>query len=176
MTRKVTRPPVCHVLTTSGGWDCCSPDETLRRGEEVAQALVVPCSGLHAHHPARSHRGTPWAQPRPLVHCTGCKPHRVGEGHGSHRHTWTPRHRKVRAVTHKGTLTAGRQGLWLCTGASRMHKGVCPRKRNRWSSQTQTRVSWHHDFRHTTPQRTSKPSVTGLLDSQPLSNDTLPQT
>lgn len=72
----------------------------------------------------------------------------------------------------QGHTHAGRQGTVGVHGASRMHKGVCPRKRNRWSSQTQTRVSWHHDFRHTTPQRTSKPSATGLLDTQPLSNDT----
>ena len=53
-----------------------------------------------------------------------------------------------------------------------MHKGVCPRKRNHWSSQTHTRVSWHHDFRHTTPQLTSKPSVTCPLAIQPFSDDT----
>ena len=76
------------------------------------------------------------------------------------------------ATPHKGTLTQEGRGLWVCTGASRMHNGACPRKRNRWRSQTQTGVSWHHDFRHTTPQRTSEPSVTGLLDTQPLSNDT----
>lgn len=45
MTRKVTRPPVCHKLTTSGGCDYCSSDETLGCGEEVVQALVAPAQG-----------------------------------------------------------------------------------------------------------------------------------
>ena len=148
-----------------GGWDYCSPDETLRRGEEAAQALVVPCSGLHAHRPARSHSS---AQPRPPVHRTRRRPHRGA---------------RVTAVTGtrgrhatQGHTHAGRQGaVGVHGGLQDAQRGV-PRKRKRWRSQTQTGVSWHHDFRHTTPQRTSEPSVTGLLDTQPLSNDTLPQT
>ena len=120
MTRKVTRPPVCHMLTTSGGCDYCSSDETLGRGEEVAQALVVPCSGLCAHSPARSHRGTPWAQPRP---------HRVGEGHGGHRHTWKPCHMKVRGRDTRGHTHSRKAGDCGCArGPPGCTKGCAPGK------------------------------------------------
>lgn len=122
---------------------------------------MVPCSGLHAHRPARSHSS---AQPRPPVHRTRRRPHRGA---------------RVTAVTGtrgrhatQGHTHAGRQGaVGVHGGLQDAQRGV-PRKRKRWRSQTQTGVSWHHDFRHKTPQRTSEPSVTGLLDTQPLSNDT----
>ena len=100
-----------------GGWDYCSPDETLRRGEEAAQALVVPCSGLHAHRPARSHS---WPSRGPRFTARGADP--TG-GRGSRR---SQAH--VDATPHKGTLTREGRGLWVCTGASRMHNGACPGK------------------------------------------------
>lgn len=133
MTMKVTQPRACHVLTTSEGCDYPSythgPDGTLRHGEEVAQAAVVPHSGLWAHHPALSHKGILWAQLRPHVHCMRCKPHGVDEGHGGHRHTWMSCHLQVWGRDTQGHTNSRKAwGRGCAQGAPGCTKGCDPGK------------------------------------------------
>ena len=88
---------------------------------------MVPCSGLHAHRPARSHSS---AQPRPPVHRTRRRPHRVGEGHGGHRHTWTPRHTRAHSRRKAGDCGCA-QGPPGCTTGRAPGKGTASAHRRR---------------------------------------------
>ena len=72
------------------------------------------------------------------------------------------------------------EGMGLCTGASRVQKGVCFRRGGHCSPQARHTDhrhmprGWHPSFGHTTPpQLTSKSSDTCPLDTQPLRNTTL---
>lgn len=116
--RKITRPPVCHMLTTSGAVTTVPPMRYWA-WEEVAQALVVPCSGSVSTVLPTATEVPVEAQPRPLVHCTRCRPHRVGEGHGSADTRGCHAARRCRAVTHRGHTHSRKAGDCGCTPGPR---------------------------------------------------------
>lgn len=117
-------------------------------GSPSFKAIVTYHPGLYAHH-----MGIPWVQLRPHICCIRHRPRGGGEGHRNHRHTRNGHAtHSSRAVTYKDTYS--KKAWRLCTGASRVPKGLCSRRGGHCSPQTRHTAhrhitgSWHHNFGH----------------------------